>query len=416
MGLPQFDLFSTPKVQTTVLRDIVTDHRPLSVLSSKTYLDFEFQLAEDEYLLFNETYLYLKCKINATKAGGRLNEEEWASVKPVNYMLNTMFKQVTVHIGHVQVTPSSGNFGYKAYIEGLLGYTYDARTAHLSGALWNEHSAKRNAYINEGEPFDLMGRLHLDLTHQERALIGGVKIAIRLYTNSNSFIFEHAAGLTVDYEILDAYLEVHRSVVSDELLKQHKSKIIKNPATYPFSLSECKNLSLQVGTVDASLENVFTGQLPRRLFFSMVSNKAYNGDILLDPYDFEHYDLSFFACYIDGRQYPQNGYNPDFSKGLCVREYLGLMRALNQNDIDSVCNMAYEDYKDKRIILALNFAPDLSNGIDAEGKTNKINYGSLRIKLRFAKPLPEAVTAIVYAEFDSKLIIDSDRNASTTYM
>lgn len=74
-----------------------------------------------------------------------------------------------------------------------------------------------------------------------------------------------------------------------------------------------KNIPLNVGTVDVSLDNVFNGQLARRLFFAMVNNSAFNGARDRNPYKFENFNLVYFACYIDGYQFLINGFQPDFS-------------------------------------------------------------------------------------------------------
>jgi hypothetical protein len=108
--------------------------------------------------------------------------------------------------------------------------------------------------------------------------------------------------------------------------------------------------------------------------------------------------------------------SPDFAEENCIREYMGLVRALNQNDTDSLNNLSYEEYRNNKVVIGLNFAPDLSNGLDEQGRRNKPSYGSLRIQLRFATPLAESITALVYGEFDSRIKIDKDRNIFTSYM
>lgn len=421
MTIPQLDVFQKLETQTDVERDVITDHRPISVLSSKSHIDFEINLPQDEYMLFNETYLYIRMKVRCKKINGSAADDgDWETIIPSQYLLNTMFRQINVQIGNVQVTPSTGNFMYKSYIEAMLGYTYDARTAHLSAALWNDKEnaeEERNAYLRKGKEFEMMGRLHLDLTHQERGIIGGTKISIRLYTNPIKFMFKYGSGLEVDYDIVDTNLEVHRMGISEAIRKLHRDKLEKNCfAHYPFTRSEVKNIVISTGSMDVWLDNIFTGLLPRRIFFSLVNNEAYNGHSEKDPFNFEHFKLCFFACQIDGKQYPPNGLTPDFEKGLCVREYMSLMRALNQNSTDSICNMSLEDYKDNRIVIGINFAPDLSNGVNIEGKINPDKTGSLRIKLKFAEALKQQVTAMIYAEFRSAIDIDGDGNAITTYM
>lgn len=182
-------------------------------------------------MLFHETYLYIKIKVSLTGADGKAGTTtDWKTVVPANYLLNSMFKQVVLSIGNVQITPSSNNFKYKAYFETLLGYSSDAKHGHLSACLWNEDREKRSQYLNKGQPFDMMGRLHLDLTDQSRALLGGCKISSKLYTNPVEFTFEYGAGLTLEYDFIDAFFEVHRAGVSPSIALAHRAALLKSTA------------------------------------------------------------------------------------------------------------------------------------------------------------------------------------------
>ena len=44
-----------------------------------------------------------------------------------------------------------------------------------------------NKNIFDGKEFELMGKLHIDLANQERALIGGSKVSIKIHFNDPKF-------------------------------------------------------------------------------------------------------------------------------------------------------------------------------------------------------------------------------------
>jgi len=50
-----------------------------------------------------------------------------------------------------------------------------------------------------------------------------------------------------------------------------------------------------------------------------------------------------------------------------------------------------------------------------EGHTSHPEQGNIREELKFAKPLPEAITCLLYPEFDNSVLINFARNITTDY-
>jgi hypothetical protein len=59
-------------------------------------------------------------------------------------------------------------------------------------------------------------------------------------------------------------------------------------------------------------DNMFLGQLPKRLVIACVDSDALNGAIGNNPFDFKHYKINFVALNVDGRQIPTKPLQPDF--------------------------------------------------------------------------------------------------------
>jgi len=51
----------------------------------------------------------------------------------------------------------------------------------------------------------------------------------------------------------------------------------------------------------------------------------------------------------------------------------------------------------------------------SEGHTSYPDNGNIRVELKFAKPLPEAITCIFYLEYDNSVRIDNSRTVSTDF-
>src|SRR5277367_6245455 len=106
VALPEFDLFGVPPTQLIVEKDIQSEHRPISSLNNASSpIQFEIHTGTDEYVQLRECELYLCLKINLAKTNdtaGKLRAivaEDWKKISPVNYLLHSMIKQITLSIG-----------------------------------------------------------------------------------------------------------------------------------------------------------------------------------------------------------------------------------------------------------------------------------------------------------------------------
>lgn len=368
--LPQFELWSVPGTQISVSRDIVTEVRPLSTVSANQPIEFVINSAIDEYINFGETYLYLKCRVKLNKKDKKaITKENWDSVIPAQYFLHSIFSQCDIKIGDKEVTLAPQTYHYKAFIEDLFGFTAAAKKTFLRAILWTKTDAERNTVVRaknddspEGKWFEMMGRLHLDMTFQEKFLIGGAEVRIKLNPNDPKIYFKAGEGITPELEIHEVNLKIHKSKVTPSLVSAHMPAISQNPARYAITRTEVRHQGIPQGQLDAMLENVIRGQMPRRIIVCLVDTVRFNGSLTLDPYSFNHFDVNYVAVYIDGVQYPSNPFTPNFKDGLYTREYMELFCALNQNRTDAYTDLNMESYGDGKTMFAFDFSPDLSNG------------------------------------------------------
>lgn len=421
--LPQFELWSVPGTQVSVVSDIETDVRPLSTISIEQPIELTIQSGVDEYINLAETSIYIKARVNLKKKGdAALSEADWNSVVPVQNFLHSIFSSCEIKIGDKELSLAPQTYPYRAYIESLLAFSDEAKRSYLRGSMWAKEPKNRTKIIKpdtetdtHGKWFEMIGRLHLDLTFQEKNLVGGTELKIRLLPSDPRFYFQAGDDLTPSLEIAQLYLEAHKAKVTDDLLDSHTKVIARTPTRYPITRSEVKQQSIAKDSLDASLDNFIRGQIPRRMFVFMVDVDTFNGTFKSNPFSFSHNNLVSIATFIDGVQYPNKPYTPDFSKDLYMREYTRLFDVLNQNRTDTYCTISYEEFKSNSAIFAFNFAPDLSSGPGSNGHVSPILHGSLRLVLRFSQALAKPITVLAYCEFDNVIEIDANRNASTNY-
>ena len=60
---------------------------------------------------------------------------------------------------------------------------------------------------------------------------------------------------------------------------------------YPIRRVECKSFTITRRMRGATEENLFSGQLSKRIVLGFVSNNGYNGSYNTNPFNFEHFGV-----------------------------------------------------------------------------------------------------------------------------
>ena len=430
---PDFDLFGVPPTQLTIERDVQTEHRPISVLNSASIIQFVIHSAVDEYIQLRDTLLKMRIKINIKKKDNtNVTEADWKKIAPTNYLLQSLFSYVNLEIDNKPVTMSPHTNAYKSYFDSILGFTKDARNSYLSAAGFYEDTTSKSTFTEaqsklirpntvtaagDGKSLELMGKLHLDLAYQPRALLGGVTLKLTFVPNdSNFYLLTSDDTIIPSVEFEDATIFMHRSKVVYPIVSAHSAALEKGTAKYPLCRGHVKAFNINTGTIDTTIDNAISGVLPRRIFVALVPNDAFSGNLRKNPFNFKHYNLNYLAAHIDGQQFPIKAYTPDFTNKLYTREYLGLFESLNQITTDSTISLKREEWSDGNTIYGFNFAPDLGDDCSKMGFSNPIKNGSLKLELKFSKALEETISVLIYCEYDSILEIDINREVYTDFM
>ena len=213
------DLFAVPPTQTSIDDGRWVEHQPLTSLDSGGPIEFMLPGTGDAYLDLANTYLLIRAKV---VLGDGTDLAADTQVAPVNNWLHSLFSQVDVYINDTLVTPSSNTYPCRAYVETLLSYGAEAKKTQLTSQLWykdtaghmdatlenggNAGLAERRKYIAESRVVEMMGRLHVDLFLQDRFLLNGVSVKIRLVRSKDKFSLM-ADGVNPDFkvQIVDAH-------------------------------------------------------------------------------------------------------------------------------------------------------------------------------------------------------------------
>ena len=430
--LGEFDIFSVPPTQTTIEQDLLNEYRPVSTLDSKSFIEFNLSSGLDEYIRLDKTWLCLKLRVNIEKPlKSEVKEDDWKKISTVNNLLSSLFKQIDFTIGDRLVSPPHQTYSYKTDIEMKLSRSKEAKETFLATEFWFEDlptnpedpipqitnliKCESASDCSRGNIIDLMGRIHLSMFEQPKALLGGCNIRLRFIPNDPSFYMKVPNDVRVkSVDFIDCALFIHKSKVSRPVLEGHLKALQVAPAKYQLRESFVVPVTINKGTQDTIIDQLHNGQFPKRAFIAFVDHSAFNGSYTLNPYNYQHFNWCQLQFFLNGTPFPDHPFTPDFERGIFSREYLSLFEATNQDNIDSCITIKRGEYTNGNVIVGVNFAPDLSTGCCASGHVNPIKSGNLRLAVKFSKPLEKTITALVYLDYDTIVEIDESRNPHNT--
>ncbi|GFX73825.1 uncharacterized protein F54H12.2 [Trichonephila clavipes] len=214
------------------------------------------------------------------------------------------------------VSSSNNTYPYRAIIETLLNHGYDSKTSQLTSELYYKDTAGRmNVYDeNDKEPnegfksrvkfikgsgtVDMVGRLHVDLFNQDR--------------------------LFIKFSGCETKTHPKKVQVNPAVVIGHAKALERTTAKYPIDRVSCKVFSIPQSSYSFIQDNVFSGQMPKRIVIACVDNDAFNGNYKKSPFEFKHYDVNFIGVYVDGQPVPHQPLELDFEKGNYIQAYNNL--------------------------------------------------------------------------------------------
>ncbi|XP_067417955.1 uncharacterized protein F54H12.2-like [Emydura macquarii macquarii] len=371
----ELDLFQIAPTQTSIEKSIYIEVPPLSAITEASPLDFFIAGNGIDYMNLNNTLLYLCCKI--VKGDGTALARD-AAVGLVNYPVASIFSQLDVTVGVCLISQSNNCYPYRAFTEAVLNYSNDTLATQFSAGLFfkdtpGQHEdvarggenlgfVKRANLTAQSRAIELLGHLHSDLFFQEKLLLNGVDVKIKLTRSKDAFCLMGDAA------------------------EGYKLRI-----------------------VSASL---FVKKLPKTLVLGFVDNDAFSGNYAKNPFHFKHYDINFVALYVDGEQIPTKPLQPDFVAGRCVREYMNLVQTAGKHMKDRALLIDRVEFAQGYTLFAFDLSPDQ----ECTDHYSLIKTGNLRAEIRFAKALTATVNMIVYGVFDNVIEINQRRNVLFDYM
>ena len=422
--IEELDLFTLDPTQNSVVKKYDIEHRPLSSLNSSTPVEFNIT-GTDDYINLPFTQLYVSGTIRH-KDGTALEQDE--KIAPVCNLLHSLWKHIEVYFNSTLVSSSTNTYSPESYVKTVLNFGMGAKKSQLQSAMWygdtaghldstvlgvagkNEGFKKRNALIKQGMEFELMGPLYCDVFMIQKYLLSFVDLKLKFIPNNPEY-FIMSGETDKQYEMVfnSVKLKVQKIKVAPHITIAHETALMKAPALYAVPRTVCKSYTIPGTTPSLVKDNVFNGQIPKRLVLFMTKAGAVNGQYTSNPFYMELFALSSVGVYVDGEQLPSKPISFKLTKtgGKYLEGFQTLFTATGKFHTDHGNYITRSDYYQGYGFLVYDLSPEGCN--DSQLMSLK-QRGNLSIEIVFEKALTQAINIFCLGEFDNIIEIDRERN------
>lgn len=343
------------------------------------------------------------------------------TISVVNNFMHSLFSQITLTLNGKQIGQNCQNYPYRAYIENLLNFEPEAARCHLEPVIWsldtpghfNDLNSKNSGFITRGkaiasgEEIELCGRLHLDMFNSSKYLLNNVDVGVTFELGNQGFFLLSDDEDESTVKILDATLHIEHIKLNPEVLLSHQKILEQKNAVYNYKRIDVRNFNVAPQGNSFAVDNICIGPLPEFILFAFVDTMAYNGKRSLNPFNFEHFNVSQISLSKNGKLVDPRILKFDYSlkNPMSTHGYYYLYKQLNLHRFDRANSISRAFFDGGGFIIAYDLTQDRDNECG-----NVIQSGSLRLEVQLAKPLTKPITVIAYIQSDADLIIDRDRN------
>ena len=420
-GVPsELDYFEKNAFQTAIVSEYDRDINPTGALQEGSPIEFIITGADRLYLDLNNSKLQVKVKITLA------NSNDLAVgnvVGPVNLMLHSLFSKVDMSLCGKEVSDPSSLYPYRAYLETLLNYNGDVlKTRHYAEG-WdkdlsteiavpaadgaNTALARRRRRYVDSTIVTLIGRLHLDLFHQDKLIPPHCELKIRLERNQPAWVLMNVAPTQNNPQenyrisIQSARLLLRTKEISSSMALAHELMLQKTNYRIQFTRVEPKRIHIPQGGNNFTFGNVYTGELPDRVVVAFVRDDALTGSFILNPFNFEHNDVNSLVLKVNGEQVPRVGLEPNFATGDYLREYMYTLESLGYDIGEQMIDITPAEWAAGFTVFVFKVTPGPTGNIRTAPRTGYIN-----LDVKFANPTQRNISAILLSSRPSAIEID----------
>ena len=418
-------LFSKPPVNVAEEKISWVEYWP-TFRSSREYSSVQFNIPgnSSQYIDLGRSELYVKLKVKKAD-GSEFDTEKKESAVPIDMILHSMWSSVDIKMNHTLVSTSGTDYMYKALFENLLNYNENAKKVQLSftgfsgesgdfsqthpNSIPFNHGLKaRHSWFKDVKTVEFIGPFMADICNQDRLILPSVDIDIKLWPTHDEFwLITNPDELECKITIEEIFLNVCKVSVSPEVMMGHNAGLEISEGKYPFQRTDIQTFNIAENSYGTTIEDIWQGEVPSWLIIGMVKSESYSGAYDLNPFRFEHFNISSAGFYVNGEPTPRTPFTLDVDNGDYLQGLLSLYRVSGKLMENTDIGITRDSYMEGYNLLGFNIDPTTSPDFRYIGMPKQ---GHTKLNIRFKSHLEDPVTLILYATFPETKEIDQTSN------
>lgn len=429
----EFDVFSTPPVDTVYEKSNEHIYGPLNSLSQTADSTITFMLPafSEDFIDLSSLRVFGEARFRQVQDDGSLVAvPEDVDFSICNNFPNSIYSKMEVSLNQVEVMNSTNmTYPYKAFLEDYFSHRKCSRESDLVAGMWADDQVAnaetnvttaaasgfnvRKALVAKGETFYYSHRLHCDLFSLKKLLVPNVAIKIDLTRAPESFfvIAADAQDKKLKLEIIS--LKVHlKTIKASTALERISSIALKNNMRYSFIESNVTFSAIPKGIKTATIPSVLSGILPTLCFVGFLDNEA-TSKISKNPFVFKNHDVESLQFFVNGRAQPSFPFKSQFAKGDFLRPFYGFTDSLSLFSPMDSFEFTPDMYKNMYCFWSLPLA---ACGVDCNNQHTHLHSsferGIISVEVQF-RTIPTAPLQLVcFSTRRRTLQFDALRNPS----
>lgn len=448
-----FHLWEAEPINDIVIQPIIDVINPVSGFEARKSGSLKFAIpGNDTFVDLRKSYIELDFKLTgsgkipATTTGGSdkaiditFGNVATSRLSVVNNIAHSLWRLIRFRLGNVQTELGEGGYGHKVQVQLTSNTTKEAQDTYFQVTGWLKDTAGEMDSGIDGSNLSTAGnaaqykrrqlffdhttgvghfrmRPHSGLTFMAKNIIPYLDIELELVRHNNpDFYCKSAKEKTFDIEITHARYHVQRYKCSPSYVSGVEQMLKEHALIYRLNDAHLNTCTIPLGVSNYSNDNLFHGNVPRRIIFAFVSTAAFNGHHQKNPFNFQHFNLQSFRLLKNGIDYPYPEIITDFKTipPKFLDAYHQMMMNMNADYNDHVVSITPHEYANGYFFLNYNMSPDQESGSDLLNLANRPSQ--IRAEIRFADALQESVQLLVYYESPTTISIDFARRVVVTH-
>ena len=319
-----------------------------------------------------------------------------------NYPIASLFNQVDVILGGKLISSATNTYAHCGILEALLNNDKEAAESQLGCGLFCKDTAgqmeemgisadpvlntglgTRSEWTKTSKIVELHGGIHSDLFNQEKLILNGVDLTVKLHRQKPEFCL-----LSVDIApaykiiIMDAILYIRKIELTPSVFNAINTVLNDKNAQNAIMKTTPKVFTVPRGQQNQHIDNALLGEIPKGIAVCMMDNDSYNGNYKKNPFNFKHYNLTQIGISVNGEEVSFKPLKLNFDEKLFVTAYNTLFSGTGKLNGNSRSIIKREDYSEGYTIIVADLTPfEIGNNLDLKAE------GTLSIDLVFKSSL-----------------------------